>query len=206
MDNFGHSRNIWYAVHRFETTADHEWVLRHHLDSAQQSPEVFASDRHPSLIAAVKQALPEAFHIYCLHHLHDNITSQLRSLLGPDWEAFLRNFWKVYRAVSPEAFDTLWEELLQSYPATRNYLTAQLYPCRTRWAHCWITGIFTAGIKTNGRCESENSKNKKLGGPKQTMLGLCMTLNERTAQQQERELIAVRDVCIEFTLIILRRI
>lgn len=196
IDNFGFTRNIFYAVHQFETIADHEWVLRHHLDSAQRSPEVFASDRHPSLIAAVSNVLPEAYHIYCLHHLHDNITSHLRSTLRADWDNFLRDFWKVYRALSPEAFDTLWNDLIQTYPAAREYLNSQLYPCRSRWAYCWIMSIFTAGVRTNGRCENENRNNKKVTGPKRTLLHLFERMNERTDQQQERELIAVRNVCI----------
>jgi hypothetical protein len=53
IDNFGSTRNIWYAVHRSEDIETHNWVFNNHLRGACRPPEVLGSDRHPSIIGAV---------------------------------------------------------------------------------------------------------------------------------------------------------
>ncbi|KAJ7123891.1 hypothetical protein C8R43DRAFT_840170, partial [Mycena crocata] len=96
IDNFGSTRNCWYAVHRSEDTETHNWVFKNHLRSAGRPPEVLASDRHPSLIASSGDVLPLSFHLYCLHHLGGNVATQLRPVLRGDWDDFNRDFWAVY--------------------------------------------------------------------------------------------------------------
>ena len=96
-----------------------------------------------------------------------------------------------YHAVSPDESDCLWQSLLQAYPATTQYLSKELYPSRKKWAWAWISTTFTAGVRTNGRIESENRVNKTLGGPKQTLLGLFNNLNECTDGQTAKEMTQV---------------
>lgn len=196
VDRLGHSRNLWYSLHAREDAATHEWALRNHLDHAPRPPDVFASDRDPALEAVVPRLMPTTYHIICLHHMEGNLTTNLRPSLGGDWDAFLRRFWEVYRAASPDVFESLWQQLLLDYPSAAPYLSTSLYPIKQRWAHPWISCHFTAGIRTNGRVESENRTNKILGGPKSTLLEVFENLNKRTQEQLQREQVAVRDVCI----------
>lgn len=195
IDNFGKSRNVWYCLQKSESVALHTWVLQNHLDTAQRAPEIFASDRHISLCIAIPSVIPFTHHIYCLHHLTSNVNQNLRSRIGHDqWISFSKEFWIVYRAISPETFDRLWNELLLHYPDAREYLENELYPCRQRWAWAWVSHMFTAGIRTNGRLEVENRINKQLGGPKKTALQLVQALNERTNEQSQKERENIREV------------
>lgn len=195
VDNFGKSRNAWYALHRSEDTPTLAWVFQCHLESAGTPPEILASDRHGSLIAACSQVMPLTHHIYCLHHLNGNVTINVRPSLGPQWNGFTHDFWATYRAVSPEDFERLWRELMARYPAAQSYMDAELYPARERWAWAWIGRIFTAGIRTNGRSESENRITRVFGGPKKTLLQLFDGLNERAISQTMQEMVHVREVC-----------
>ncbi|KAF7359582.1 hypothetical protein MVEN_00681900 [Mycena venus] len=192
IDNFGKSRNCWYAVHRSEDTETHNWVFRNHLRGAGRPPEVLGSDRHGSLIASASDTLPLTFHLYCLHHLGGNVTTHLRPILGAAWDAFNRDFWVVYRALSPEEFDRKWNELITQYPAAAKYLDEELYSCRSHWAWAWVSNVFTAGVRTTGRAEGENRINKAIGGPKKTFLQLFEGLNKRTQDQTTQDLIQVR--------------
>ena len=196
IDNTGTSRNAWYALHATEDLAHHNWVLRCHLDSAGGvHPEVFASDRSQTLISSVEATLPLTDHIYCLHHLDGNVTTNLRGSLGTEWSNFQHDFWAAYRAVSPEEFDRLWKHLVSRYPSTQAYLDAELFPSRERWAWAWVSFKFTAGVRTNGRVEAENRVNKSIGGPKTGLKQLFDRLNERTNGQRVNEMIRVREVC-----------
>ncbi|KAF5378116.1 hypothetical protein D9615_007548 [Tricholomella constricta] len=194
IDNFGRSRNIWYAFHRSEDHATHTWVFQAHLDSAGRPCEVIASDMHASLISSVAQVFPLSDHVYCLHHLSGNAGLHLRPALGAEWINFQRDFWATYRAVSPEQFDILWDCLITCYPTTRQYLQAELYPCRDKWAWAWVMTKFTAGVRTNGRAEAENKTNKAIGTGKNLFLQVFHGLNQRTRDQSAQDLIRVREV------------
>ncbi|KAJ7731464.1 hypothetical protein DFH07DRAFT_713146, partial [Mycena maculata] len=150
------------------------------------------SDRDPALIAAVALVLVLTFHVYCLSHLLDNIDRNLRSSLGADWGNFLQDFWAAYRAVSPTEFERLWAALVARYPNPRIYLQ-ELYNVRDRWAWAWISYLFTAGIRTNGRVETENRVTKAVSGSKKTLFQVFTALNERTRQQTGADLIRSRE-------------
>ena len=194
IDNLGSSRNLWYALHETEDVETQNWVNRCHLRSASKPPECYVSDRHPSLIQSAKTTLPLTSHFYCLYHLEGNVATNLRPRLGSDWESFARDFWASYRSPSPDEFDQSWKALTIRYPKGQDYLE-ELYQCRDRWAWAWISTIFTAGVRTNGRVEVENKVNKAIGGPKKTLFQLFRALNERTSIQSVAEMIRVRDVC-----------
>ncbi|KIJ28024.1 hypothetical protein M422DRAFT_61956 [Sphaerobolus stellatus SS14] len=139
-------------------------------------PEVFASDRSPSLIAATQKRMPLTLKIYCLHHLDGNVQQNLRPVLDPLWDPFKIDFWGVYNATSPTAFDAGWTALTKKYPSAKAYLVRELYPCRENWAVAWLGFKFTCA----------------LGGPKVTATQLFHALNERTQAQTAKEQELVR--------------
>jgi hypothetical protein len=194
IDNYCKSRNAWYAVQAMEDNETHAWVLKCHLNSAQKPPEVVATDRQASLISTVPTVLPLSQHIYCLYHLNGNVAQHVRPALGAAFEQFTVDFWGCYRAESPEAFDALWMQLTSTYTQVQEYLNAELYECRAKWAWALVGQVFTAGVRTNGRVKSENRVNKTLGGPKTTLLELFHWLNERTESQSVQEMTHVREV------------
>lgn len=195
IDSHGKSRNLWYVIHARENIDSFTWILQCHLEIAETPPEVVASDRHASLIHAVEAVMPLSRHIFCLHHLSGNITSNVRSSLGSELINFSRDFWAMYRAVSPDEFELLYQHLVSRFPNARAYLDEELYPSREQWAWAWVSSIFTAGVRTNGRCEVENRINKAIGGPKKSLFQLFNGLNDRTDGQTVQEMIQVWDVC-----------
>ena len=192
VDTFLASRNLWYAFHESEDVETHNWVFRCHLESAGTHPECLFSDRHPSLIEAREITMPLTSHFYCLHHLDGNIATNLRPGLGSEWDNFTHDFWAAYHAPSPDEFDKLWHALPAHYPTANHEYLDGLYRCRDRWAWAWISTIFTAGIRTNGRVEAENRVNKAIGGPKKTLFQLFNALNDRTSTPQ---VIFHSDIC-----------
>lgn len=104
------------------------------------------------------------------------------------------DFWEMYRAVSPEIFDQRFNALCQKYSGAADYLRSNLYPCRDRWAWAWVSTVFTAGIRTNGRVEAENRVNKLFGGPKVSGYQLFQRLLGRLDEQTQGEQIGVREV------------
>ncbi|KAH6874625.1 hypothetical protein BKA70DRAFT_1480019 [Coprinopsis sp. MPI-PUGE-AT-0042] len=206
IDGQGCSRNAWYCLMAFETIDYHSWVLQSSLKASGKQPDIFMSDRDAALIAASRvaqiffgpgpwpsqgQAGPSQG-----QQGHDptsgqsNLDTNLRSVVP--WTKFLPCFWAAFRAVSPEEFDRLWQDLCDQYPSAAPYLQS-LYDCRQHWAWAWTSQIFTAGVGTNGRVESENRVTTNFGGPKKTGSQLFSGLNERTEQQERKEKAQSRD-------------
>ncbi|KAJ7667377.1 hypothetical protein B0H17DRAFT_1142782 [Mycena rosella] len=107
-----------------------------------------------------------------------------------DTQNVLVTIW--WQSPAQEDFDAKWDILVGKYPAARSYLQ-ELYLVRDRWAWAWISVLFTAGIRTNGRVEVENRITKAISGPKKTLFQVLNVLNERTLEQQVDEHIRVRD-------------
>ncbi|KAF8576145.1 hypothetical protein K439DRAFT_1623077 [Ramaria rubella] len=177
IDSFEHSRNIWYCFQEREDADSHRWVLRNHLETAGQPPEVFVSDRDAASRVVAADVTPTAYHLFCLHHLTGNVDDYLRPILGSEFQAFTTQFC----------------DLLTKYPHTRPYLEAHLYPDREHWAWAWVSQVFTAGIRTNGRVESENRIHKAFGGPKVPLAQLFDQLNAWTDEQTAHEKVRVRE-------------
>jgi len=97
IDNFGKSQNLWYSFHEHEDVKTENWVLRNHLQSAGQPPQVLCMDRLHSLIHAAQITMPLTHHIYCFYHLEGNIATNLRLALGSQWESFNNDFWALYQ-------------------------------------------------------------------------------------------------------------
>ncbi|KDR79616.1 hypothetical protein GALMADRAFT_63504 [Galerina marginata CBS 339.88] len=130
-----------------------------------------------------------------MQHLDGNVDTNLRGVLPPNqWIPFKNDFWTVYRAISPEDFDTKWQQLTGQYPAAQRYLDEELYPCRRQWAWVYVSHKFTCGVRTNRRVEVENRITKAFAGPKKSLKELFDGLNERTDGQSLQETLRVRDV------------
>ncbi|KAF6755022.1 hypothetical protein DFP72DRAFT_812237 [Ephemerocybe angulata] len=151
------------------------------------------SDRHGTLLLVIPIVLPLTDHLFCLSHLLSNIDQNLRRAIGGRWAEFMAEFWKAYRAVSPEMFTERWEALVASFPEAAAYLTNELWPCRERWAWTFVAHKFTVGSRTNGRVESENRVSKNWSGAKTSLYQLYAATNKRTDGQSLKDMCTVRD-------------
>ncbi|KAJ7785371.1 hypothetical protein DFH07DRAFT_726502, partial [Mycena maculata] len=68
-----------------------------------------------------------------------------------------------------------------------------------------VSTIFTAGVRTTGRVETENRVNKAIGGPKKSLFQLYCGLNDRTKDQTEHEQIDQRQTLFLRIINILRK-
>ena len=130
-----------------------------------------------------------AFHGHCLNHLDGNVVKKLVPILSPVFQSFWDSeaFWSVYYAISPEALEIAWRDLLMRYPATREYLDQELWPDHERWAWTYVATRYTCGARMSGRVEGENHINKQLGDSKMSAYQLVTKLIEQSDAQADKE-------------------
>ena len=157
---------------------------------------VFFSDTDLGLDAALSRRPHSevAFHGRCLNHLDGNMVKKLAPILGAVLQSFREAFWSVYYAISPEALEIAWHDLLTRYPTAWEYLDQELWPDRERWAWTYVATRYTCGARTSGRVEGENRINKLLGDSKTTAYELVTRLIEWSNAQTDLEALQVREV------------
>ncbi|KAE8183466.1 hypothetical protein CF328_g8176 [Tilletia controversa] len=183
VDGAGRTRNVAYVVQDRQDHDAHQWALQQLVSASGSKPSVIMSDQDAAFMSAVRKVCPDANHLLCLWHLWKNVRRNLVSKLRDQWSQFCQRFWLVYRAPSPKAFETRWNEMLRIFPRTRPYLETFQYPNRRSWAAAWTRTQFTANTRTTGRVESENGVNKMLSSRKTTLMELFPRLLQRAAQQ-----------------------
>ncbi|KAJ7747698.1 hypothetical protein DFH07DRAFT_776006 [Mycena maculata] len=94
--------------------------------------------------------------------------------------------------MSPGEFERLMQHLMARFVCARAYLE-ELYSQRDHWAYAWVGNIFTAGVRTSGRAESENSVNKVIGGLNISLYQLYLSLKECSNVQEVHSQIWAQD-------------
>ena len=194
VDQFFVTQNIAYALHDGETADDHAWALDCLLGVLPLLPSrVLLSDYDTGLEAAIKK-YPGIWHGRCLHHLEGNFTKKLALILSPLYQSFREEFWTVYHAISPVAFEHAWARLIEHYPAVGPYLQGEPWMTRERWAWTYVATRFTCGVRTSGRVEGENAVNRLLGDSKTSLYDLVLNLIARAAAQGDMEVLRICQV------------
>ncbi|KAG0017884.1 hypothetical protein BGZ80_007811 [Entomortierella chlamydospora] len=75
------------------------------------APKVIMVDEDLAMDLACKTVIPESRIINCKWHIDQNIDKNLRKALGPAWEAFQGRLNAICAALTPEAFETGWNDL-----------------------------------------------------------------------------------------------
>ncbi|XP_073133678.1 uncharacterized protein [Henckelia pumila] len=120
-----------YAVVDAENDSNWEWfcfhlrgvlVLQHIIVFEKFT---FFSDRHPSIIKAVKLLFPGSHHAYCLRHFVDNFVKQvLRSYLLHNKKHWSSVFKKAAYAPSKQEFTQHINNILESMPRASTFITS----------------------------------------------------------------------------------
>ncbi|KAF8319136.1 hypothetical protein DL93DRAFT_2054055 [Clavulina sp. PMI_390] len=185
IDHHNRTRTIAFAILDSESTGSHGWALGHLFNILPPLAfRPYFSDHDLALEKALTQH--DVWHGLCIHHISGNILLQLRRILLGRFDQFFADFWRVYYALSPAAFEHAWSQLVENYPEACSYLEEQLYPTRDRWRWASVMSRFTAGVRTTGRVEGENRVNRDFGDSSTPIHVLFERLLERINTQDEQ--------------------
>ena len=149
VDNNGKSRLGAQAFLNDETQESYEWILQQTLDATGLKPRVILTDMNPAMISAYQNIYKDTYHIHCIWHMSQNIPKRLkRKLKTVDFKTFNKDFWKTRNSLCVEVFEQRFQELLEKFPDSNNYMCNTLYSIRNSWAHTFTSHIFTASMQS----------------------------------------------------------
>ena len=69
-----------------ETESASDWVLREFLKAFHTPPKVLFTDGDPTMAAAIRDALPNTFHLLCTYHLSKNLYTHIKPVFSQKWK------------------------------------------------------------------------------------------------------------------------
>jgi hypothetical protein len=71
-----------------ETECSYIWLIQC-LKKTSIIPHVIITDADPAILNAIRQKLPNTFHINCIFHIVQNLPKRLKAVLGKDYLSFI---------------------------------------------------------------------------------------------------------------------
>lgn len=159
VNNYGQSVCFAGALLKSETIEDFVWLFNSFLELVNyQAPKVLLTDNDSAMGSAFSITFGnyETKHRLCQWHLIKNITTNLMSKLGSNWQSFLSNFYSCLYKTKEENFNLAWTSLKAKFPDAVSYLKT-LEKHKEKWAICFNQNVFMAEMSTTQRAESMNN-------------------------------------------------
>ncbi|CAB4424054.1 unnamed protein product [Rhizophagus irregularis] len=114
------------------------------MDSNQQD---LYHDADTGLDAALKTLLPHIKHIHCIFHIRQNLDRHMQSSLGENYRNFLSKFYSARNSLNETLFEIRWNQLIEAFPSTNNYLIGTLDKIKELWAKAFICMMSTQRVE-----------------------------------------------------------
>ena len=139
VNNYGQSVCFAGALMKSETIEYFVWLFNSFLELVNyHAPNVLLTDNDSAIGSAFSVTFKnfETKHRLCQWHLIKNITTNLISKLGSNWQSFLKNFYSCLYKTKEMNFNLAWDSLKVQFPEAVSYLKT-LEKHKEKWAMCF---------------------------------------------------------------------
>ncbi|XP_040374752.1 protein FAR-RED IMPAIRED RESPONSE 1-like [Rosa chinensis] len=124
-------------------------------DAPENAPKMIITDQDPAMTKAISEALPQTFHRYCSWHILNNFFEKLDAIKYRDsYQDFHSCIWN---SSSREEFDSRWIEIIENSGLSDNKWLESIYEIRSSWIPAYVNHVFSAGMSSSQRPESQHS-------------------------------------------------
>ncbi|KAL2475557.1 Protein FAR1-RELATED SEQUENCE 5 [Abeliophyllum distichum] len=99
--------------------------------------------------------LPFTFHRYCIWHILNKFSEKINVMVYNDEYHMLVNIIK--NSESPDEFESRWTAVMENEAFANNEWLCNMFAIRSRWVPAYVNHIFSAGISSSQRSESNHS-------------------------------------------------
>ncbi|KAL6531989.1 hypothetical protein OROGR_010686 [Orobanche gracilis] len=162
VDNHGNSIFFGCVLLRNEKIPSFTWALQSFLHFVKgKYPQTILTDQDHALKEAISTELPNTKHAFCIWHIVSKFPNWFSFSLGPNYEDFKSEFYRLYNLECTSDFERQWKLMVDNLDLSEDQHIVSLYSHRHFWALAYLKEYFFAGMTTTGRSESINSYIKK---------------------------------------------
>ncbi|KAL2526724.1 Protein FAR1-RELATED SEQUENCE 5 [Abeliophyllum distichum] len=174
-----HAQTILFACGLLsdKSTESFVWLFSKFLEAMhRQPPHIIITDQDAAIAKAISMVLPFTFHRYCIWHILNKFSEKINVMVYNDEYHMLVNIIK--NSESPDEFESRWAAVMENEAFANNEWLCNMFSIRSRWVPAYVNHIFSAGMSSSQRSESNHSffkrwtKNAKLGYPDDLTAGL----------------------------------
>ncbi|KAK9290644.1 hypothetical protein L1049_008817 [Liquidambar formosana] len=172
-----------------ETTDSFVWLFEQFLKAMPASPpKMIITDQDPAMSNAIAQLFPNALHRYCSWHILNKFSEKLNAIsLKVYYEDFKKCIWN---SESNEEFESDWLNIIQKCDFQDNGWLNTMYGLRERWVPAYVRHVFSAGMSSSQRAESNHAFFKRFVNKKNSLMDFVTRFNRGVAHQRHEELIS----------------
>ncbi|CAG8807509.1 8416_t:CDS:2, partial [Cetraspora pellucida] len=104
-DNNLKTQIVAQAIVDNETQSSYEWVFNCILNATGLEPKVLITDGDLAVNGSVIAQFPNAFHIYCIWHISQNLPKNLKGIIGSSYDNFMKDFYTMRNSLTEEKFN-----------------------------------------------------------------------------------------------------
>ncbi|KAF1860585.1 hypothetical protein Lal_00021629, partial [Lupinus albus] len=162
VDNHGNSIFFGCVLLRDEKIPSFRWALKTFLHFVKgKYPRTILTDQDHALKEAISTELSNTKHAFCIWHIVSKFPISFSFSLGPKYDDFKSEFYRLYNLEYASDFEQQWEIMVYNLDLSKDHHIVSLYSHRQFWALAYLKDYFFAGMTTTGRSESINSYIKK---------------------------------------------
>ncbi|KAL9441421.1 hypothetical protein AB3S75_019998 [Citrus x aurantiifolia] len=150
-------------------------------------PKMIITDQDPAMAKAISLAFPFTFHRFCIWHILNKFSERLSKTVHME---NYRHFHKcIWESNTVEEFDALWKDVIDKEKLTENEWLQGVYEIRSKWVPAYVNHVFSAGMSSSQRAESNHAIFKRYVSKTNSLLDFAFRVNRALSQQRHEELI-----------------
>ncbi|XP_024195739.1 protein FAR1-RELATED SEQUENCE 5-like [Rosa chinensis] len=160
VNNYGQTIIFACAFLNDETADSFVWLFKELLNgmpgnASENAPKMIITDQDPAMTKAISEALPQTFHRYCSWHILNKFSEKLDAIKYRDYYQDFHSY--IWNSSSREEFDSRWIEITEKSGLSDNKWLESIYEIRSSWIPAHVNHIFSAGVSSSQRAESQHS-------------------------------------------------
>ncbi|KAL2453217.1 Protein FAR1-RELATED SEQUENCE 5 [Abeliophyllum distichum] len=154
----------------------------------RQPPHIIITDQDAAIAKAISMVLPFTFHRYCIWHILNKFSEKINVMVYNDEYHMLVNIIK--NSESPDEFESRWAAVMENEAFANNEWLGNMFAIRSRWVPAYVNHIFSAGMSSSQRSESNHSFFKRYVTRKNSLMDFITRFNMALRHQRHEELVA----------------
>lgn len=115
-------------------------------------PKMIITDQDSAMAKAISQAFPHSFHTFCSWHVLNKFSERRNTLVYREYYKYFQKC--IGESTTVEEFDAMCKDVINMAKLTENEWLEGVYEIRSKWVPAYVNHMFSAGMSSSQRAET----------------------------------------------------